>query len=345
MKISKNIRSLYEINLTLFSELGSIIDKRMLEHKNKNWHYLSRLKAEESFCLKLESGNHKEFILEDFFACTLVVENYASINLAIQTIESFLIINRRKPKLDGSTHLQPYDFSFDDLRLYCSLKIPEHLQEKYHKFEGLEFELQIKTFLQHAWGIATHDLIYKGDFLDWGASRIAYQTRALLENAELTIHNVTEMLKNTEKIQKSHLEFDYLKEILDVVSSYWQEDALPRDKKRLIENIFKIIKISNDPKAENGISHGEYLRKILNDYISEVDVMPRNVDIYHIILFLLLAEKDSKVLKYIQKNQRNKIFIDDLENFDLDEVILKKCINAKGASYLTGKFINLKIIE
>ena len=47
--------------------------------------------------------------------------------------------------------------------------------------------MQVKTFLQHAWGIATHDLIYKTDDVSWSRQRIAYQIKAMLEHAEMSI--------------------------------------------------------------------------------------------------------------------------------------------------------------
>ncbi len=48
--------------------------------------------------------------------------------------------------------------------------------------------------MQHAWGLATHDLIYKADEINWPKERIAFQIKAMLEQAEVTISGVNNLI-------------------------------------------------------------------------------------------------------------------------------------------------------
>src|SRR5271155_4774253 len=119
MKIPRSVRDLYGELLPTYERLRNLVDT-LLESKIENrWHYEGRLKAEESFALKLETGRVRVPAMpEDFFACTLVVENHARIADAEKLVCELFEIDERRPKKAESTHLAPFSFDFDDLRLY-----------------------------------------------------------------------------------------------------------------------------------------------------------------------------------------------------------------------------------
>src|SRR6185295_542993 len=98
-----------------------------------------------------------------------------------QDVSWFLDQHKNKQLELKGTH----EFSFDDLRLYTKWKPDVTLPTP--TFAGVVFELQIKTFLQHAWSIATHDLIYKTDSISWPKERVAFEIKAMLEHAENAI--------------------------------------------------------------------------------------------------------------------------------------------------------------
>ena len=166
MKILKSISDIYIESKPLAEKLKSQVDQTILHNKNEGWHYFSRIKSEESFALKLETGRVKDPIrMEDLFACTLVVENINEIKNAVSFIDSHFIIHDRRPKSDNFTHKQSSSFQFDDLRLYVTLKKVEYLPKG--NLTTMTFDIQVKTFLQHARSIATHDLIYKSETVSW----------------------------------------------------------------------------------------------------------------------------------------------------------------------------------
>jgi ppGpp synthetase/RelA/SpoT-type nucleotidyltranferase len=164
------------------------------------------LKTAESFYVKAQSRRWGA-VNEDIFACTIVVENASQIQEVVKLLESFFRVCYRRPKIQGITCKQPELFVFDDLRLYLRLKERDSNLE----ISDLIFECQVKTFLQHAWSIATHDLIYKPkELLAWANARVAYQVKAMLEHAEVAISAIdsiskSELLSQTTKVHKARL--------------------------------------------------------------------------------------------------------------------------------------------
>jgi hypothetical protein len=193
----------------------------------------------ESFALKLESGRVSDpYALEDFFACTLVVRNAPEIPKAEQAVrERFRVVERRPPE-DHLTWYSSDRFPFDYLRLYVRLLESETLPTT--PLHALTFELQIKTFFQHAWSVATHDLIYKTDDVQWSKERIAYQIKAMLEHAEVSIEQA-EALSSTRIVDRNNRATQDLQAIMELIRNRWPTDRLPGNIKRLGENISDIL--------------------------------------------------------------------------------------------------------
>lgn len=238
MKISRSIRGLYQELYEANKLLEARVKVAFEAKKRQQWFFLCRIKEEESFALKLETGrvtNPRE--MEDFFACTLVVENRLAISEALKIVSEICDIVRRRPPHDDQTHKSPDEFSFDDLRLYVKLKVSDQLPPT--PLDDIIFEIQIKTFLQHAWGIATHDLVYKGQSVDWGRARVAYQIKAMLEHAEISIERVDAIAESSllaltdEKIRN-------LNTVIVWMQNTWEEEWLPSDMVRLAENVLSL---------------------------------------------------------------------------------------------------------
>lgn len=238
MKVPQSVRSLYDEILPAYLRLANHVNGVFREKIHRRWHYESRIKEEESYAQKLETGREpKPRAPEDMFAATIVVENHSRIHEAEERLADDFEIKYRRPKKANSTHLRPYSFDFDDLRLYLSLK-PDPMRPP-SDLIGVIFELQIKTYLQHAWGIATHDLVYKSDEVNWGAARVAYQVKAMLENAELSISEA-KLLTDSSILSRRDFNSESLTYTIERIKERWESSALPGNLLRLASTISEL---------------------------------------------------------------------------------------------------------
>ncbi len=250
MKIPNSVRSIYEELLPGYARLKELADAKFQALRESRWHYVSRVKQAQSFALKLETGrvlNPME--MEDFLACSLVVENRAALIRAETIVRSNFAFESRRPPIDDFTHKRSDAFPFDDLRLYLRWRDDPAVRPT--GFESYLFEVQIKTFLQHAWTIATHDLIYKNSAKTWGKERIAYQIKAMLEHAEIAIQEA-ETLSTTALLNKTDSETREIGEILGLLKTTWSPELLPADRTRLainIHSLLRAIRLTNDELA------------------------------------------------------------------------------------------------
>jgi hypothetical protein len=234
MKIPQSVRNTYRQQKEYYDRLKEEVDSLLMSLKDPRWHYESRIKSEESYALKLETGRARADRFEDFFACTLVVENQAKIEAAKKLVLDHFDLEYRKPKYDDFTFKGSESFPFDDLRLYVVYK--DDPTVKPTGLQGMLFEVQIKTFLQHAWSIATHDLTYKADSISWAKARIAYQIKAMLEHAEVSIETA-ESIASLPGLSKNDQITKKLLETIEMLKEFWASEDLPKEVVRLADNV------------------------------------------------------------------------------------------------------------
>jgi ppGpp synthetase/RelA/SpoT-type nucleotidyltranferase len=305
MKIPASIRQIHADQAETNQRLRTEIDRLMLGLKDRRWHYESRVKELDSFALKVESGRFGAARqLEDFFACTVVVPNATEVAAAETLIVNTFTLARRRPEHADRTHKSPDSFPFDDLRLYVSVKADPSLppERSPNDLVGIVFELQVKTFLQHAWSIATHDLVYKTDEANWSKERIAYQIKAMLEHAEISIQEA-DKLAASDAMAKEDVSTTDLRASIALVRDQWSPDELPKDIRRLADNITRLRRalrmeiadlerVINGEKARLGNSH------------------PANLSPYGVIVQYLINVERGKMMRALTaSNSRFKILI------------------------------------
>lgn len=240
MKVPASIRRAHADQLKGAHRLRERVDGLIRARKDPRWHYESRVKALESFAQKLESGRFPDpYAVEDLFACTLVVPNLRDAADAERIVKDLFGLESRRPPEKERASTSPECFPFDDVRLYVRWLDDDTTPPS--GLTGITFELQIKTFLQHAWSIATHDLIYKTAEVHWGKQRIAYQIRAMLEHAELSIQEA-DRLAVSENLQRTTKKTEALRETMTLLKAVWAPEDLPQDLRRLAENVNRLCR-------------------------------------------------------------------------------------------------------
>jgi hypothetical protein len=210
---------------------------RFLAARPRKWHVVTRVKTVESAAQKLQTGRASGLSsMEDLVGAMIVVPTVSDIAQAESFVGEFFVENYRRPVV-GLTAKVSSSFEFDDLRLYGTLRLDDTLPKV--PYQRLTFEIQIKTFLQHAWAVATHDLIYKHDRVSWARSRVAFQVKALLEHAELSIGSI-DALESSPVVDRTGRTEGALQELIQYFSANWESDFLPQDLRRLAESVTEL---------------------------------------------------------------------------------------------------------
>lgn len=321
MKISRHFREFYDEMEPRYRSLEPIVSEIVKSLIKPRWHYECRIKQRESFALKIETARYKHpDQVDDILAGTIVVENSKAIELARNKVSDHFKVIDSRPQNPKVTHQRPETFEFDDLRLYLAL--PED-NPHYYSFRGLVFELQIKTFLQHAWGIATHDLTYKGDAVDWSLLRIAFQVKAMLEHAEASIEAAGQMAAAS-CLSKSNCSVDTRNSCVDLIKAYWDDEQLPFDVKRLASNILTALKVFDKciDELDTLLAHESHktagnLALNLSPYLATVQVLLNEcktdrlaISLKHKSLKIVATPDIEPPLGVDLRKLRNVIFVD-----------------------------------
>lgn len=307
MKITRSVRALYDECDALYQRLAADVNERLKPRaEQKQWFFISRVKQLESYALKLETGRVSDpRRTEDFFACTIVVPTLGQIEEAERLVTGIYPLKTRRPPDDTKTSKQASNFQFDDLRLY--VQQPESTTGRDADLDGLPFEVQVKTILQHAWGVATHDLIYKSDRVSWPRERIAYQVKAMLEHAEIAIAQA-EKLADAPGVAKVDQFTADTALLLHELNAKWSEDQLPKDRKRLADTILQLLRLCGK-KADQ-------FTQIIDAEQKRLSVLPADLSPYAFTVQALANARDVDLQKKLAESRnRTSIFVH--ENMEL----------------------------
>jgi hypothetical protein len=310
MKVQATVRSLYEAQYSTSAALKKHVDNTFLSGKPTRWHYESRLKELNSFAAKLETGRVRDpAALEDFLACSIVVPNSSMIRDADLWVRDRFNVSYQRPEDPAVTKKFPDAFPFDDLRLYCIRGNDGSRPEEI--IDQLVFEVQIKTFLQHAWGIATHDLSYKTDDVRWGKDRVVSHLKAAIEFAELSLQEA-DTLSHSSALQLNHRQTTETSNIISLLNNYWNRDELPENLRGMAETIRSILQ-------ESGLKIDQ-LKETLDREFVKSGSMPSNLSPYGAIIQSLMKDH-FRAIERMLKGQRSRVRLFLTSEIELPEDI------------------------
>ena len=296
MKVDERVRAEFTRQKSIADRLKESVDDDFLARDGR-WHYERRVKSEESFALKIEAGRVRDpYSVEDVFGCVLVVRNALEVPEAISFVRALYgdPDEQRPPALE-STRKSPSDFLFDDMRLYVRYAVPDYLPQP--DYVGARFEVQIRTFLQHAWAIATHDVVYKSDNVSWRRERIAHQVRASLEQAEVAIERMTD-IQETQALPRSSSQFDDVNAVIELAKKEWDPEQLPDDLRRLAESLVTLA-------SAVGLSIPEGLSGLLEEGRSRHNGRHNlNWSPYRAALQYAASSRPQKLRSYLRENRK-----------------------------------------
>lgn len=232
-------REAYEAQKALGTKVEAAL-KGHLSRAPRGWYTETRIKEESSFQQKIETGSVPVFSeLEDFVGALVVVPLPSDVPRALDYIAEFFTVKYRRPASDLFAERSSAEFRFNDIRLYGSLAHDESMPPS--PLQDVTFEIQVKTFFQHAWSSATHDLVYKHPHFSWSRNRVAAQVKAILEHAEMSLSAI-DALESVETFRREGEPENSLNQFLRVVEEHWSAELLPANKRRMTETIATVCK-------------------------------------------------------------------------------------------------------
>lgn len=305
MKIPASVRRDWEDQSELNALVQEKADPLLGGALEKRWHYESRLKELESFAQKVETGRIEPGALEDFFACTIVVPTLDQLADAEQRVRDLLRFGSRRPRRDGHVPFKPEALAFDHVRLYMRLRQPDGLPGG--PLYDVVFEVQIKTFFQHAWSIATHDLTYKSDKPHWGLERLGALSKAAIESTEISLSQAERLAESgVMHLARSDSRTSSLRSVIDTLLNEFERGALPTALKRVGDSVLETFEACDlDPKTLGVVlATGRSARNGSH---------PTNLSPYYTVLQYIIEQHWSSLENALRKSRgRDFAFIPEL---------------------------------
>ena len=208
----------YKEKKSIYQELGSIVYDK-LKHIGKSssikiYRIEHRVKEEQSLIGKLERKGDKYECLSDItdiLGLRVVCFFADDVDVLAKKIEETFDIDWDQ-SIDKRKYLDTNSFGYLSVHYISSLK-----KDSGHKaeFDGLKFEIQTCSLLQHVWAVMEHDLGYKTKFgIPRATARDFSRLAGLLEIADEHFSRIRDSVKDyTEQVHQKIVN-DQAKEIL-----------------------------------------------------------------------------------------------------------------------------------
>lgn len=256
--------------------------------EERDGQYASRIKTIDSILDKVVLGNYEQLLdIEDLFAATIILPS-APIGETLTSFTEYLSGHFIKCETRSNRTRKPSEFIYDDLHFILRFKDSAHLLNK--ALLSFSFELQVKSYLQHAWAKATHNSIYKAPIESWRASRVAAQTRAAVEMVEAALA-IGENLLPDEADQR-YKPIDDRVTVLGLLLEWWKGE-FPANRRRLGIFTLNSLKLA-------GLSIVDFQHVLESPRAKEIRNV-KSVSLQQAILVLLLEKSLDSIVRNAQE--------------------------------------------
>ncbi len=198
---------------SFYQSLGMIVRELIREEIEKlDVHIVSvthRIKEEESLKRKLSLKDGKYdtlYDLTDILGVRIITMYSDEIDKVAEMLQRLFIIDW-KNSVDKRKTLGIREFGYVSLHYICSIN---NTSKFFKNYEGIRFEIQIRTQMQHIWSEINHDIGYKSDFtLPTSCMRSFSRLASLMEIADAMAcdlrNEISDYLKSvSEKIRSDN---------------------------------------------------------------------------------------------------------------------------------------------
>ena len=153
------MRPIYE---QLSKKVESIIQEIINDQKIHIHAIYCRAKEIESFTKKIEDPKYNDPInqITDFSGIRIITYVESDLELVCKVLETHFEIDPEN-SIDKSKSLGIDKVGYRSIHYVCKLPKDRIKLPEYKKFDGLFFEIQVRTILQHGWAEIEHDKDYK----------------------------------------------------------------------------------------------------------------------------------------------------------------------------------------
>jgi hypothetical protein len=254
------------------------------EHR---YEYHSRPKELESVAEKIESGRYESWLsLDDLVACAVVVPTHSHEATVVPFLDA--VFARDDLKERGAARKAPDVFRFDSTRWYGRLRAIDGL-DRAETIESTLFEVQIRSAFEHAWSVTTHDLVFKGDEIEWRRARLVSQIKASVEQIDMLIDGFeasAELIAESpwpDLDQRAAIRETFLDKL---AAGELPSELRPKDWARFAENVLRLIR-SAAPSRRRQDEHFESCLSALREFSGD---FPLSCSLFQSVMGILAEE-------------------------------------------------------
>lgn len=243
MIVPIEVKQKYEYSYPYITQIEKKVRETIIQYcTENNFAFSGRIKTLESLFEKIETGRFNNWNeIDDVYACSIIVPSLNDEDEVIYFLTQ--IFKEESIKRRNTSMKAPDVFRFDSTR--CIFKLRSNEITSNNELNKIKFEIQIKTAFEHAWGVATHSLVYKSDKIDWKLIRLCAQIKANVEQLDMIISGANSIFL---ELKESHWPEVEIKSITaDRIESLFDKEIIPlelipKDISRFCENIFSLMK-------------------------------------------------------------------------------------------------------